>query len=207
MKKLEEFNLKEIKGIIHYESNNFIVCSHGLYSNRDSRKYLELVELAKNEGISCVRFDFRGCGKSKGNFSYNLEERYKDLKNVISYVEKKFKNASFSLFGSSFGGMVSIVYAARNNVTSIAILSTPAKIELEGKKIDIQPYIKNCSNVLIIHGKKDELVESKNAYTIYREAKEPKKLILLNADHSFSQEEERMKALEEVIKWIKRYLH
>ncbi|HEC77156.1 MAG TPA: hypothetical protein ENI33_07890 [Thermoplasmatales archaeon] len=77
---------------------------------------------------------------------------------------------------------------------------------LESKKIDIKPYIKNCSKMLIIHGKKDEIVESKNAYMIYREAKKPKKLILLDADHSFSQNEERMKALQEVIKWIKRYL-
>ncbi|HEC76134.1 MAG TPA: alpha/beta fold hydrolase [Thermoplasmatales archaeon] len=133
MKKLDEFNLKGIKGIIHYESNNFIVCAHGLYSNKNSKKYLELAELAKNEGISCVRFDFKGCEESRGNFSYSLKERYIDLKNVINYVEKKFKNANFSLFGSSFGGMVSIAYAGKNNVKSIAVMATPVKIELESR--------------------------------------------------------------------------
>lgn len=206
MKELEEFNLNGIKGIIHYESDNFIVCSHGLYSSKESRKYIELAEIAENEGISCVRFDFRGCGESIGDFSYSLEERYKDLKNVIEYINKKFENATISLFGSSFGGMVSILYASRNHVESLSVMATPVEIEIEGRKIDIKPYIKKCSNIIILQGEKDEIVESKNAYLIYKEAKEPKKFVLFKTDHSFSDDKERMKAIQEIIKWIKRYL-
>lgn len=203
---MKEFNFNGIKGIIHYKSDNFIICSHGLYSNKESRKYIELAELAKNEDISCVRFDFRGCGESEGNFSYSLEERYRDLKNVIGYVNKKFENATISLFGSSFGGMVSILYAGKNYVKSLSIMATPVKIYIKGRKIDVSPYVKKCSNILILHGKKDEIVESKNAYIIYKDAKEAKKIALFNTDHSFSDEEERIKALEEVVKWTKRYL-
>ena len=205
--------LLEIDGIsaaIHYCGENFIICCHGLYSNKDSKKYVELAEKACRNGISCVRFDFRGCGKSKGKFEDSiLSNRVKDLDKVVNFVKKEY-NGNISLFGSSFGGMVAIVYAYQHKIKPIALISTPYKIDgidakfvEDANRYDLLKMMKNLSHVLIIHGKKDELVPYTHAEKLYANARHPKKLLLLNSDHSFSDDAERNKALNEVILWVK----
>ncbi len=201
---LEKFDLKGIKGIIHYAGNDFIVCCHGLYSNKDSKKYLEMAELANNMGFSCVRFDFRGCGESKGNFSFSLDERVDDLEEVMNYLEKKF-GGNYALFGSSFGGMASLYYGSQNKVSSIAILSTPSHVKFGENEADIIPYAEKCSHVLIMHGLEDELVPYEQAMEIYAKLRKPKKILSFKTDHSFTDENERRKALNEAIKWFKKY--
>ena len=204
--------LLEIDGIsaaIHHCGNRFIICCHGLYSNKDSKKYIELAEKSCKHGISCVRFDFRGCGESKGRFEDSiLSNRLKDLDKVINFIKKEY-NAKISLFGSSFGGMVSIIYASLHKIKPIALISTPYKIDgidkkfvEDASKYDILKMMKRISHVLIIHGKKDELVPYMHAEKLFSNARHPKKLVFLNADHSFSSDEERNKALNEVINWI-----
>ncbi|RLF45538.1 MAG: hypothetical protein DRN29_06545 [Thermoplasmata archaeon] len=204
MKKME-FDLKGIKGVIHYVGNDFVVCCHGLYSTKDSKKYVEMAELANDSGLSCIRFDFRGCGESKREFSFNLDDRVNDLKEVIDYIEKKFDDANYALFGSSFGGMVSLSYGSEDKVSSIAILSTPSHVQFEGYEADIIPYAEKCSHVMIMHGLEDDMVPYQHATAIYEKVKQPKKILFFNTDHSFSHRNERVKALNEAIKWFKRY--
>ena len=59
--------------------------------------------------------------------------------------------------------------------------------------------------MLIIHGRNDELVPFEHAEKLYENAMEPKKILLFNSDHSFSDDVERRKALEEAIAWIKKF--
>ena len=206
-------DINGIKANIHYISNNFVICSHGLYSNKESKKYIEMAEMALKNNISCVRFDFRGCGSSKGNFNEStLSNRINDLSEVISYLKKNYSNAKISLFGSSFGGMVSIVYAYMHRIKPIVTISTPYKIEgIEKKfvedanKYHILEMMTKISHILIIHGNKDELVPKSHAEKIYKMAKQPKKILFFNADHSFSNPIERKKAINEAVKWIKSY--
>jgi len=204
MRKLEKFDINGLKCVLHYISNNFIVCCHGLFSSKDSKKYLEIAEAANERNISCVRFDFRGCGESKGKFSYKLEERLEDLEKVMEYL-KKFKG-KLALLGSSMGGMVAIKYAAKNEISCLAILATPYKFEIDGYVVDITADISKCSHLLVMHGLKDELVPPEHAEFIFQRAKEPKKILFFDTDHSFSDNKERAKAIEEAINWIEKYL-
>ncbi len=207
-----EVNINGIKAIINECGNDFIICCHGLYSSKDSMKYIELASLACKNGLSCVRFDFRGCGESTGKFEEaTLSNRLKDLDEVIEYVRKKY-NAGISLFGSSFGGMVAIAYAYKNNIKPIVTISTPYKIEgieknfvEDARKYDLLEMVKGLSHILIIHGKNDELVPLNHAEKLYESARQPKKILLFDADHSFSSRDERRKALEEAVAWIKRF--
>ena len=211
MKQLEA-NINGIKAIINECGNHFIICCHGLYSNKDSMKYVEMAELACKNGLSCVRFDFRGCGESTGKFEEaTLSNRLKDLDEVVKYVKKNY-NASISLFGSSFGGMVAIAYAYKNKIKPLVIMSTPHKIEgieknfvEDARKYDLLEMVKTLSHILIIHGRKDEIVPLSHAEKIYEIAKQPKKILLFEADHSFSSNNERRKALEEAVAWIKKF--
>ena len=199
------FNIGKLKGVIHYASKNYIVCSHGLYSNKDSKKYIEIAQHANDVGISCVRFDFRGCGESKGEFSFNVQDKANDLYEITNYIKKNFEVSQLSLFGSSFGGMVSLLYGSKNKVNSIALLSTPSQIHIGHVSENIMSCASQCSHVLILHGLKDVIVPSEHAKIVYRNVKQPKKLMFFNADHSFSEHRERAKAIDETIKWFQRF--
>ncbi len=196
MKKLEKLDIKGLKAVLHYESEKFIVCCHGLYSNKDSKKYIELAEMANRKGISCIRFDFRGCGESKGKFDDKIESRLNDLIKVVDFIYDKF-DAKISLFGSSFGGMVAILYAS---------LYTEYDIPLVTISTPFIKHVKECSKILIIHGIDDELVSVEEAKLLYKNAKEPKRLLFFKADHSFSNDNVRKKALEEAVKWLYSFL-
>ena len=210
---LSDIDINGIKAKIHYISNNFVICCHGLYSNKESKKYIEMAEIALKNGISCIRFDFRGCGASKGNFNEStLSNRINDLDEVVGYLKKNYSNAKISLFGSSFGGMVSIIYAYMHGIKPIVTISTPYKIEgieknfiEDANKYNILEMMEKISHILIIHGKKDELVSKNHAEKIYKMAKQPKKILFFNTNHSFSDDIERRKALNEAVKWIKSY--
>ena len=182
----------------------FIICCHGLYSNKNSEKYLEIAEMASRRGISCVRFDFRGCGESGGEFSASVDERVKDLHKVMEFLDSRFE-ARYALLGSSLGGMVSIRYAAGKEVASIITLATPYEIEIEGRKESIARDVKKCSRILVMHGQRDELVSMEHAINIYENAQEPKKIMLFPTDHSFSDRESRAVAIEEAISWAEKY--
>jgi len=62
------------------------------------------IEAASREGLSTLRFNFRGVGESGGSYGEGIEER-KDVKAVIDYFAARLKNdgAPMIVFGYSFG--------------------------------------------------------------------------------------------------------
>lgn len=89
-------------------ADDWFVCCHGLRSDK-SGTYEGRCELAVEAGYNAVRFDFRGCGESDGDFAEShLSARIADLHAVLEY----FEPPSVVLFGSSFGGAVAFHVAA-----------------------------------------------------------------------------------------------
>ena len=205
----------KISAAIHHFSEKFVICCHGLYSSKESEKYLKMAEMAGDEGISTVRFDFRGCGESGGDLlKSTLSNRIEDLREVVNYIRNNYSNAKIALFGSSLGGMVSIVFSSMDGeICSLAVLSTPYKIDNDigmGKKFmedlgryDILKAVEGAPPVLIIHGREDELVPVEHAEKIYSHAPEDKKILFFDADHSFSRF--RDEAVKSSLEWIKKH--
>jgi len=206
-------NINGIKAVIHECGENFIICSHGLYSNKESKKYVEMARKACSIGLSCVRFDFRGCGESEGKFEDSiLSNRIRDLDEVVNYIRRNY-GGKIALLGSSFGGMVAIVYAYMNMIKPVVLISTPYMIKdienrfiEDARKYNLIEMASTLSHVFIIHGKKDEIVPLHHAEKLYTVAREPKKLLVLETDHSLSNNEERLKAINEAINWITSYI-
>lgn len=64
----------------------------------------------------------------------------------------------------------------------------------------------NCP-ALIIHGQRDNIVSSKDAYSIYRLIKQKKDLIIIKgADHHFTNKIHMRKMVNWSVKWLKKYL-
>lgn len=221
---LEVDNLK-IVGIFHRIKETdapIVVTCHGMLSTKDSEKYLEIANVLTSSGINAFRFDFRGCGESEGYFTDStVTARLRDLEAVLQYIHDMFENVA--LLGSSLGGTLSILAASKFK-TIKTIVTWAAPILLKGiliplkgvilqkfiedlENIDITGAAKEVSNILIIHGEQDKIVPVKDAYTLFKLVKEPKKLkIIKNMDHRFTNPKLRKIAIDESLRWLKNHL-
>lgn len=102
-----------------------VVLCHGFSTSKDGRTYTGLEEILNQKGITTFRFDFYGHGESGGGFeNITTSEAVDDVLNALEYVQ----NAGFiriGLFGSSFGGMASILAASRSDLPLLMALKSP----------------------------------------------------------------------------------
>lgn len=100
-----------------------IVVSHGLESTKESQTYIELAKASTGLGARVVLFDHRGRGESQGEFKdTTIENRLEDL----SLVVESLKLTEFGLLGSSYGGAVSLFFAASSKEVKALVLLAPA---------------------------------------------------------------------------------
>ncbi|AUV83489.1 alpha/beta hydrolase [Salinigranum rubrum] len=80
-------------------TETWLVFCHGFVSDK-SGSYEGRCARAAEEGYHAVRFDFRGCGESAGEFvDQTLRSKVADLRAVLAH----FDAPSYALVGSSFG--------------------------------------------------------------------------------------------------------
>jgi uncharacterized protein len=108
----------------------------------DSKDYTHLTALAERlseRGYTVVRFDPTGTWDSDGDIAeYSTSQYLSDIQSVIEYMLKQGKYASILLGGHSRGGMISILYAARNPRISEVVSIMPSSLEnLKAEKYKI----------------------------------------------------------------------
>lgn len=103
---------------------------HGL------RIYTRIAEAACQAGFVSLNFDFRGVGKSSGQFDYGLGEQ-QDVRCALSFLASKKEVLPNSLFvvGHSLGAAVSL-YAVQNDarIKGLALWSPPKNHNYNVKK-------------------------------------------------------------------------
>ncbi|MBU4284542.1 MAG: alpha/beta fold hydrolase [Nanoarchaeota archaeon] len=135
------------------KENLIVVLCHGFSSSKDSKTYTTLSKILNKKRISSFRFDFFGHGESEGNFEdVTISKAVDDIINAVKFLrEKGYKK--IGLFGSSFGGISSIVATSKLNGLLFLALKSPVSDYLE---------VKNKENT------KKEIKEWKNkGYTFY----------------------------------------
>jgi len=240
MKELVTFyaERQRIVGDLHLPFHNApcVVALHGLESSKDSGKWPLVAARLYDEGIACLRFNFRGCGtgleKSDGTFEdVSLTGRIHDYQAALRFLHEtgKVDTSSLGVIGSSFGGMVALAAEAAR-ITAMVVLSTPYSIQEprraeygyhllpSGRRLkrgfyeDLRTYnlleaVRSAPPLLILQGSADELVPVEHAEHLYEAAQEPKQLeILPGADHLFSRSDHLKRAVELSVSWFKRYL-
>lgn len=217
---------QKVYGVIHWPKKvpaPLVIGSHGLFSTKESDKFLLLGELFSEGGIAFLRYDHRGCGESEGDIrKTTVSGRLKDLEAVFEFClgHPFLKEGRIGLLGSSLGGFISIFKGASDpRVKALVLWATPASLrgEVEGpleeafyedvKRYDAIEAIRNLSCCLILHGTEDEVVPFGDAQRLYRAAREPKQLILLEGgDHRFSKPEIRLRAAKASLDWFRGFL-
>jgi len=216
-----------LAGVFHSpreRASTCVITCHGLYSSKDSEKYVDIARRFCGEGLAVLRFDFTGCGESGGRFEdTSLTGRMKDLESALGFVREQGCE-SIGVMGSSLGGTVAVLTAAEDRrVKALVTWATPRhldelfrgegikgleKLRRDAKKYDVVEAVKevHCP-VLIVHGSLDEQVPLSHAEVLYDNANELKNIqIIEGADHRLTNPIHRRKAVELTLDWFKKYL-
>jgi uncharacterized protein len=223
---------KSICGVLHLparEKPPCVITCHGLFSSKDTDKFLRIAETFTDRGIAVIRFDFSGCGESSGNIAdTTVTGRLAELAAVVRFARQhELLGPRLGLLGSSLGGYVSLLYAARDtSVRALSVWATPISLpglrksipaaELsvlkedffsDAGRFDLAPLLPALHTVLIIHGSRDEIVPHTHAEKIFQLAGSPKELVPIDAgDHSLTIPEDREQAAQKSVQWFQRYL-
>ncbi|MBU1145125.1 MAG: alpha/beta hydrolase [Firmicutes bacterium] len=94
----------------------------------ESSTWANIPSMLSERGIATFIFDFEGLGLSKGYrnnlcLSVGLDNIEKAMKQV--YSETKIDTSRIGLFGSSFGGNIAVLYAAKDKNIKVIGLKSP----------------------------------------------------------------------------------
>lgn len=127
---------KKIFGVIHHphvENPPIVVIMHGFASSKvgTNRSWVYMAEALTKAGIAVLRFDFRGAGDSEGSLTEMDLDGYLSDALVAADVVKSRGYRRMGFFGSSLGGAVSVLTAARlGGVDSLALWAPVASGQL-----------------------------------------------------------------------------
>lgn len=173
-----------------------IVCHpHPLHGGTMQNKVVTtLVKTFQYLGLTTIRFNFRGVGKSEGEFAHGIGE-LEDLLSVIEWVQQSNPGKTIWLAGFSFGAYVAAKAATQINIGQLVTVAPPVQdYSLETLPPILCPWI-------LIQGERDEVV-SPEAVLSWAESRYPQPTILRfpEAGHFFhGQLIELRTKLEEVL--------
>ena len=220
-----------VSGVLHLPELKELPCviaSHGLFSSKESEKFVEIAEFFSANGIAAIRYDHQGCGESEGEIGETtVSSRIRDLDAMFELaVNHPLLGHSIGLLGSSMGGFISLFKGATEpRVKALALWATPShlgagrnKVQDEApslheafyedvKRYDARQVIKGAAHCLILHGEADELVPVSQAEEVYKCVRHPKHLeVFEGGDHRFTDPHHRRRAIELSLNWFKKYL-
>ncbi|ODN44102.1 alpha/beta hydrolase [Piscirickettsia litoralis] len=131
-----------------------VICHpHPLFQGTMHNKVVHtLARTFKQHGMCAVRFNFRGVGKSTGEYTHGIGET-EDLAAVVDWVKAHQPDHEIWLAGFSFGGYVAYRGASRLGDVKQLLLVAPAVVNFDFDSED-QP---DCPTFLI-QGMVDEVV-------------------------------------------------
>ena len=190
----EEIKLKSWlikKDFVKYKT---LVVFHGNAGHLSNRIY-KLNELYKLD-INILLISWRGFSGNNG--SPTEQNLYRDAEAAIKWLkDQKVRNNQIILYGESLGSGVAVEIGKRNKYNSIILESPFTSIENSAKiyypylpvnlllkdKYNSEKKIKNIKTpILIMHGKKDNIVPFYMGKKLFETANKPKKFLQIEED-------------------------
>lgn len=158
-----------------------IVCHpHPLHGGTMYNKVVTtLARTLQGFGLTTVRFNFRGVGKSQGEFDHGRGE-VEDLLAVVKWVQQQTHYQEIWLSGFSFGAFIAASGATRLSVKKLITIAPPV---MHFPMRDLPPIL--C-DWIIAQGEKDDVVPPEEVF-IFAESRQPPPVLikLPEADHFF----------------------
>jgi uncharacterized protein len=178
-----------------------IVIVHGAGSAKES--HFDFARAARAHGLAALAFDARGHGESGGRFGTGA------FHDVVSMCELLREHApSIAIRGSSLGGFCAIHGAVLDGDIAAVVAICPAPEDLllrglrsgrlddfEADREALEPWLETLSlshaakalspgtALLVMHAQGDEQVPYTLSQELYREAGEPKRLLIVPGGH------------------------
>ena len=182
----DEIKLKSWVIDKNFKKLKTLVLLHGNAGNLSNRIY-KLNELNKLD-INILLISWRGFSGNKG--SPTEKNLYEDAEAAIRWLNKKqVENNQIILYGESLGSGVVLEIAKKNNFNSIILESPftsiensakiyypylPVKLLLKDRYDSINKIEKINTPILIMHGKKDDIIPFSMGEELFEKANEPK---------------------------------
>jgi uncharacterized protein len=158
-----------------------IVCHpHPLFGGTmDNKVVTTLAKIFQDMNLNTVRFNFRGVGRSEGQFADGNGE-LADLLAVVDWVQRERGDQEIWLAGFSFGAYIAAKAAAEILIKKLVTVAPP----VQHFPMQSLPPI-TCPWVLV-QGEQDDVVPSKDVLA-WAETRNPKPIILTfpEAGHFF----------------------
>lgn len=219
-----------LKGCLHMPAVDrppVVIGSHGLFSDKNSPKQIELAQQCNHSNIAYFRFDHRGCNESKAPFEEvtSLDGRCTDLIAAVNVLKARNDTADrMGLFGSSMGGTVCLASARHAGVDAVITWAAPIRsadivqnkansashqmtkdsdIPFKRNPFDIANQLAGIRSILIFHGAADETVPLSHAKEIYERVSQPKKLVVFpQSDHRMSNRAHQKDFVRQATAWF-----
>ncbi|RHN73521.1 putative feruloyl esterase [Medicago truncatula] len=108
-------NGEKLVGILHETgtTNDIVILCHGVQCSKDTELIVNLAVALEKAQISSFRFDFSGCGESKGTYTRdNFWEEVDDLRAVAQHFRES-NRVIRAIVGHSKGGDIVLLYASK----------------------------------------------------------------------------------------------
>lgn len=146
-------------------------------------------------GCAVVRFNFRGVGRSAGEWDEGRGEM-DDFRAALDYMAARYGGLELWAAGFSFGSHIAMtVGAADARVCALVGIAPPVH------KYDFAAVIASPKPKFVVHGMLDELIPLKAVRHFYAQLQDPKELVEIDrANHLFDgQAPEVGEALEDLL--------
>lgn len=193
-----------------------VIFYHGRGSDRT--RYLPIAKSLSNKGIITLAFDFGGCGKSTGVFANQTHRMgIEDGRAALEFLLKQNADRKrIGIQGTSFGGYVTGMLLNDYDFIKSVVLRVPASysdelLDTTVRADDEKDFFSKRENwinassykgignftgdLLVIKSKNDEVVSPEAVDKYFQDATKAKnkKMIVQNADHSFSSDRKGLK--------------
>jgi len=189
-----------------------IILCHGLNHHKNARTHLALSTILPEHNIATFRFDFFAHGESVGKTEdRTLEEFIDNILQAIIYLKNKGYH-EIGICGTSLGGVASVIVASKTaDIKLIALKAagmgqTSRKMSNYIKHFESKTWIEAGKKIhvptIIIHGKQDVDVEIELAEQLHKAIKNSKLIILDEANHTFTRQEDFDRSVKEISEFI-----
>jgi uncharacterized protein len=152
-------------------------------------------------GCAVLRFNFRGVGRSAGNFDQGDGEKA-DFRAALDYMTERYSGAPLWAAGFSFGSWVALEVGAEDpRVSALIGIAPPVAASVSGQVYTFEATLASTKPKFFVQGESDEVCPIEGMWSFYGKLEEPKELVVIDmANHLFEgQAAEVGEALEDLL--------
>ena len=152
-------------------------------------------------GCAVLRFNFRGVGRSAGEFDEGEGEK-EDFKAGLDYMAARYPGAKLWAAGFSFGSWVALeTGAVDDRVAALIGIAPPVRTSVSGQLYTFEHTLASVKPKFFVQGEADEVCPLEGMWAFYARLEEPKELVVIDgADHLFEGKAQEVgEALEDLL--------